>query len=429
MSELPNGWVNLKLGEVISYGKTEKSDAVDIPEDAWLLELEDIEKNSSKLLNKLKFSERKAKSTKNKFRKGDVLYGKLRPYLDKVIIADEDGYCTTEIIPLKPTEEVDGRFLFYSLKRKEFLDYVNSVSHGVNMPRLGTKQGKEAPFTLAPIEEQKRIADKLDSVLAKVEAARARLDKIPVILKRFRQSVLAAATSGELTKDWSEDRDKKNWLEYTLNDIADIRDPHPSHRTPKIVEGGVPYIGIGDISNKGVINFENARKVSEEVLKEHNKRYQLNEGDFVFGKIGTLGRATKLPIGIDYTLSANVILIQPKSESVVPEYLMLFLSSPSTMDEIAKQANSTSQSAFGIKKMRAFSTRLPSLAEQKEIVSQINLFFEHANTVEKQYDAAIARLDKLNQSILARAFKGELFARSVKSEIKDIENSVEAIHA
>ena len=105
MSELPNGWVNLKLGEVISYGKTEKSDAVDIPEDAWLLELEDIEKNSSKLLNKLKFSERKAKSTKNKFRKGDVLYGKLRPYLDKVIIADEDGYCTIkELLPGGPAE-------------------------------------------------------------------------------------------------------------------------------------------------------------------------------------------------------------------------------------------------------------------------------------------------------------------------------------
>lgn len=182
-----------------------------------------------------------------------------------------------------------------------------------------------------------------------MESTKARLDAIPTIIKSFRQSVLAAAVSGKLTKEWRGD-EQLNWKAIKLEDAAGIIDPQPSHRTPKAVEGGVPYIGIGDLKSDGSIDFENARKVSMDVLKEHNARYQLKKGDFVFGKIGTLGKATILPTDIDYTLSANVILIQPKISLVDASYLMHFLSAPSTMEEVARQSNSTSQAAFGIKK-------------------------------------------------------------------------------
>ena len=86
-----------------------------------------------------------------------------------------------------------------------FLEFVNSVSYGVNMPRLGTKDGVTAPFVLAPLAEQKVIADKLDTLLAQVEATKARLERIPKILKNFRQSVLVAAVSGRLTEKWREE--------------------------------------------------------------------------------------------------------------------------------------------------------------------------------------------------------------------------------
>ena len=197
MSALPNSWLNCKLGDVINYGTTQKAEPTEIPNDAWVLELEDIEKDTSKILQRLTFKQRQSKSTKSHFETGDILYGKLRPYLNKVVRADQDGYCTTEIIPLKPSEMVEGSYLFHWLKTPTFIDYVTSVSHGLNMPRLGTDAGKQAPFVLAPLPEQKRIADKLDAVLARVDACRDRLDHIPAILKRFRQSVLAAATSGK----------------------------------------------------------------------------------------------------------------------------------------------------------------------------------------------------------------------------------------
>lgn len=204
MSALPNSWLAIELGDVIDYGKTEKAEPADLKPDTWVLELEDVEKETSKILARIPFSERQSKSTKNRFKAGDVLYGKLRPYLNKVVRADSDGVCTTEIIPLRGNDAVDSSFLFYWLKHPTFLAYVTDVSHGVNMPRLGTDSGKKAPLVLAPLPEQKRIADKLDATLARVDACRERLARVAPILKRFRQSVLAAATSGQLTADWRE---------------------------------------------------------------------------------------------------------------------------------------------------------------------------------------------------------------------------------
>jgi type I restriction enzyme S subunit len=115
-------------GDVVSYGSTQKAEPSEIPSDAWVLELEDIEKNTSRILQRVTFGQRKSKSTENRFLAGDILYGKLRPYLNKVVRADEDGYCTTEIIPLKPPHGIVAGYLFYWLKTPAFLDYVTSVS-------------------------------------------------------------------------------------------------------------------------------------------------------------------------------------------------------------------------------------------------------------------------------------------------------------
>jgi type I restriction enzyme S subunit len=167
-------------------------------------QLEDIEKGSSKILQRLNFSERRSKSTKNRFEKGDVLYGKLRPYLNKVVIADQDGYCTTEIVPLKPNLLVDGRYLFYFywLKNPVFLEYVDSVSHGIQMPRLGTEAGLKAPLVLPPLNEQRRIVEKLDRIFDRLRKVRHELSYIKKLIDRYRQAVLTAAFRGDLTADW-----------------------------------------------------------------------------------------------------------------------------------------------------------------------------------------------------------------------------------
>jgi type I restriction enzyme S subunit len=313
---------------------------------------------------------------------------------------------------IKGEAGIDNRYLCYLLNQTDYQGYVNGATRlkltQVNMKRL--------PLALAPLSEQIRIANNLDSLLAKVDAAQTRLEKIPSLLKRFRQSVLTAATSGELTSEWRKGVNSSNWNTKLLQDVANIIDPQPSHRTPPEVSGGIPYIGIGDLNEDGSIDFERARKVSIEVLEEHKNRYNLKRGDFIFGKIGTLGKPTVLPTDKEFTLSANVILIQPNNDLVDASYLNYFLSSPETMASVANQATSTSQAAFGIKKMRSFSFEMPPKEEQAEIVRRVESLFGLADNIEKQYTEAKKRTDRLTQSLLAKAFRGELVPQDPNDE-------------
>ncbi len=162
--ELPQDWEWTLLGEITNFGTTEKLDL--ISDDTWVLDLEDIEKDTSKLLQKFRFSERRSLSTKNSFLAGDVLYGKLRPYLNKVIVADEDGVCTTEILPFRCYGPFSNNYFKFALKSPYFISYVNARSYGMKMPRLGTDDGRKAYFPLPPLAEQHRIVAKVDELMA-----------------------------------------------------------------------------------------------------------------------------------------------------------------------------------------------------------------------------------------------------------------------
>lgn len=173
--EIPESWEWCRLGEITNYGSSSKAEPTDLKNDTWVLDLEDIEKTTSNLLCKIRFNERNSLSTKSVFRKGDVLYSKLRPYLDKVIVADEDGVCTTEILPLKCFADLNPFYLKYALKSADFLKYVNSKTKGMKMPRLGTKEGEMALIPLPPLSEQKRIVAEIEKQLAKTKQLKAHI--------------------------------------------------------------------------------------------------------------------------------------------------------------------------------------------------------------------------------------------------------------
>ncbi len=218
-TSFPSEWLQVHLGDVVEYGKALKAKADEIEDNTWVLELEDIEKNTSVILQKIIFKERKTKSTKNKFKKGDVLYGKLRPYLNKVVVAEDDGVCSTEILPLSGNIGLNSKYLFYWLKHPTFLEYVTKVGYGVNMPRLGTKDGKQASFIYVPLAKQKEIATQLDNLLAQVDTLKNCLDAISAPLKRFRQSVLAATVNGKIYQHRKADDCK--WSKYKIEDCLE----------------------------------------------------------------------------------------------------------------------------------------------------------------------------------------------------------------
>ncbi|MEY8262139.1 restriction endonuclease subunit S [Oscillospiraceae bacterium 50-60] len=168
--ELPDSWAICCLGELCDYGNCLNVDTVSISDSAWILDLEDIEKDSGVVLRKVRKSERNAASTKHFFHRGQVLYSKLRPYLNKVVLPDEDGYCTSEILPLEFERNVLPQYARYYLMSPVFLEYANKCSYGVKMPRLGTVDGKKSIISIPPIEEQKRIVLAIEQVFTQLAA-------------------------------------------------------------------------------------------------------------------------------------------------------------------------------------------------------------------------------------------------------------------
>lgn len=167
---IPKKWKWCNFGNVVMYGKCEQVQPQNIEKNAWILDLEDIESGTGKLLQKKKAIS--VQSNKTRFKKGDVLYSKLRPYLNKVIVADDDGYCTTEIVPISLSivqAPLNAQYLKVYLMSPYFVSYANQCSYGVKMPRLGTKDAQKALFPIPPIEEQRRIVAKLNELLPLIQ--------------------------------------------------------------------------------------------------------------------------------------------------------------------------------------------------------------------------------------------------------------------
>ena len=164
---IPSHWKWVRLGAISTYSETTKVEPdTNLPPETWVLELEDIEKETSALIRRVVYQDRNFQSTKNYFEPGYVLYGKLRPYLDKVLVADQIGVCTTEIIPFKPLAGICPHFIRWCLKSPDFISYADNATHGMSLPRLGTPAAINAPMPLPPLAEQRRVVAKVDELMA-----------------------------------------------------------------------------------------------------------------------------------------------------------------------------------------------------------------------------------------------------------------------
>jgi type I restriction enzyme, S subunit len=428
---LPEGWCETTLGQFTEYGKTKKVERKDVSDDLWLLELEDVEKGSSKIVQRLSVSERAFKSTKNKFEKGSVLYGKLRPYLNKIVMAPEDGVCTTEIIPINVEPFGSNKYLFYWLKSGKFLGYVNKVSYGVNMPRLGTKDGLSAPLVLPPLAEQTVIAQTLDTLLAQVDNIKTRLDAIPKILKTFRQSVLAAAVNGKLTEEWRSENECElsAWVSSSIGDVATVATGTTPKRTNLDYWSGGSIPWLTSASTGKAFTSEADQFVTELAVKEGRLKL-FGPGTLLIAMYGegkTRGQVTELKMTATCNQACAAIIVNEEIAS--KEFIKLRLIE--NYEETRKVAVGGAQPNLNLSKVREILISLPSLKEQTEIVRRVEELFAFADQIEQQVKNAQKRVNTLTQSILAKAFRGELTVqwRAENTALISGENSAEALLA
>ena len=196
--ELPQSWQWVAIGDIFLYDAGTKQKPESLNQALWLLELEDVEKDTGQLLARVKAFERKSKSTKSEFSVGDILYGKLRPYLNKVIVADEPGYSTTEIVALRPYLPICSQYCALALRRPDFVAYVTRLGQGTKMPRLRTDDAVIAPFPLPPLAEQHRIVAKVDELMALCDRLEATQEERETTRTRLATASLARLNAPDL---------------------------------------------------------------------------------------------------------------------------------------------------------------------------------------------------------------------------------------
>jgi len=466
MNQLPQGWTKEKLSDVaeVQMGQSPKGEFVN--QDG-----EGIHFYQGKAeFGKLYPTPKKACTKPTRIAQRNDILISIRAPVGPTNYCPEESCIGRGLAGIRAKDGLNQHYLLHYLRFIE--PWMSQQGTGSTFKAISGKFLKDVEVLLAPEKDQKRIADKLDSVLAKVETAQARLDKIPTILKRFRQSVLAAATSGELTKDWREENesiqsafeayelkrlsDRKKWEEIKLSEFRE-KNKFPSNDKWKAkykevalpnqeelqplnsgwgyfyvenvassakysmssgpfgsalgrkdyTEAGVPVLRGQNVKN-GVAGVGGFVFVSEEKATSI-PRSLAYPGDVVVVAVGSSGVTGIIPQNISVALlSQNCNKISVDNVLVRSEYFNLFLQSQVAQSQISAQTTDTVRQFFSLTNLKKTVIAVPPLQEQNEILLRVEELFEHANTVEKQYNAAKARLDKLTQSILAKAFRGEL---------------------
>lgn len=321
-----------------------------------------------------------------------------------------------------PVDLVGVNFLRHALEARSLEDTIS----GSAQPQI-TRQGlSEVRIPLPSLIEQKIIAEKLDALLGQVEATKTLLKRIPQILKRFRQSVLAAAVSGKLTEEWRGTSHLDGWKDGALGDF--IGKPKYGSSSKSMKDGRVPVLRMGNLQD-GRLDWSDLVYSSD--LEEIYK-YNLEPGDVLFNRTNSPELVGKTAIyrGEREAIYAGYLICVKCLPGLNPEFLNYNLNSPKAKDYCkAVKSDGVSQSNINAKKLAAYPMSCPPEDEQAEIVRRVDQLFAYADTIEKQVNAALERVNNLTQSILAKAFRGELTAqwRAENPELISGENSAEAL--
>ncbi len=400
--DLPDGWMWKTMGDiadVVSGGTPRTSDASNFEngEIPWLTPA-DLSGYAAKFVSggARKLTPKGLQSCSAKLiPAGAVLFTSRAP-IGYVAIASNPISTNQGFKNFVLREGVLPEYVYWWIKGAKQL--AESLASGTTFLEISGTNAKKLPIPIAPLAKQREIVAELEKQFSRLDEAVANLQRVKANLKRYRASVLNDAVEGRLVECDSPVELVK------LGSVANLIDPQPSHRTPPTHPDGVPYIGIGDVLENGKLDFQNSRKVSPTVLEEHRARYTLSVGDFIFGKIGTLGRPTLLTPPFAYTLSANVVLVQADGVRLLPEYALIFMDSPKLLNMISRDAKATTQAAYGIKRMRDLEINIPDIEQQRKIVAEVDRHLSIIREVETEVEANLQRAQALRQSTLAKAF-------------------------
>jgi type I restriction enzyme S subunit len=431
VSGLPKGWKQEALGDIIRLRGDKRPPGM-TPESIFV-GLEDVEPHTSRVLRYGRAGD--MKSAAASFSSGEILYSRLRPYLNKVFVADRDGLASAEFLVLKPSEMTDPDFVRRRIMMDDFLAFTASLDKG-DRPRVDFKQIAQFSLQVPPLPEQRRILAKLDSLTDRTARAREELGNLPRLIQKYREAILAAAFSGELTRDWRNQLSRhlgssqpklglveessltqgkwnlpEGWSWVTAGSLCEIKGgitlgkKYPE--TARLVTR--PYLRVANVQ-RGWLNLDEIKTIK--VAPHEAEKLALQSGDILMNEGGDrdkLGRGWIWENQIADCIHQNhVFRLRVRTASVPPRYISLYANAFGQQYFIDEGKQTTNLASVSMKKVAALPIPVACADEMLEVVRRIETAFDWLDRVTAEHTNASRLLPKLDQAMLTKAFRGEL---------------------
>ncbi|UUK73393.1 restriction endonuclease subunit S [Escherichia albertii] len=432
--KLPEGWVETNLQNVASWGSggtpSRNHDEYYNGNIPWIKTGDlgpKIITNASEYITDAGVQNSSAKF----FPKGSVAIAMYGATIGKTSILGIDATTNQACAVGTPLEGITSTLFLYYFLLNEKNAFIKKGKGGAQ-PNISQTVIKEHIIYLPPLAEQKIITEKLDTLLAQVDSTKARLEQIPQILKRFRQAVLAAAMRGELSETWrthnsfnislhkyyeltkgkklkakniAEPCEENTWLRCNIGHIFNVKSGDGLTAKEMNSSGDIPVYGGNGITG-------------------YHDKYNTEESTIVIGRVGYYCGSVHLTPEKSW-ITDNALLVDFNRDLITEKFAYWLLKATN----LRVDTSSSAQPVISGAKIYSIEIVVPPIEEQREIVRRVEQLFAYADTIEKQVNNALARVNNLTQSILAKAFRGELTAqwRAENPDLISGENSAAAL--
>lgn len=454
---LPKGWGWSTLGEISEkpqYGWTTKAN----PEKGQLrlLRTTDITSGTIDWSSVPFCTEEPDDVDKYLVKSGDILVSRAGSIgVSYLLDNPKRAVFASYLIRFRPKESVNKKYVYYYLKSPDYWEAIGASKVGIAVPNVNASKLSQVSVPIAPPDQQLLIVSEIEKQFSRLDEAVAGLKRIKINLKRYRAAVLKAAVEGKLTEEWRKTHPKietgaallksilterkkkweeknpgkkykepvapdtsnlpelpKGWgwanLDSVCHQIGDV-----DHKMPKAKDKGVPYISTKDFLPAGDIDYENAKKIDQVDYVKLSRKIFPDKGDILLSRYGTVGEVRLVKTKTLFQASYSIAILKPVTGSM-SDYLSLALQTEPIQGQIKKYTRATAQPDLGLAHIRQLCVPLAPIEEQKKIIEGIDRLFSVAEEIDTLVETNLKRAERLRQSILYCAFRGDLNIEKMK---------------
>jgi type I restriction enzyme S subunit len=422
VSRASEHWRIVKLGEVVTLVRGQVDPQTRPDEMFNYLSIGNIESNTGQLVDFTPTQGREIKSVKHEFTPKDVLYSRLRPYLNKVFLPEFNGICATDLLPLRPKDLILRKYLAFYLRSPSVVEYASARMQGIELPRLPASELMKLNIPLLSLEEQKQIVETLEKCFVRTRTAKHGLSRIPELTKRLRTTILSKAFRGGLTSACSELNALETanpfetvevplpvgWRWTSVGDLFDIvGGGTPSTSVLEYWQGNIPWITSADIH--GLTDIQPRKYITEEAIA-HSATRLVPVGSIIVVTRVALGKIVITEQPLCFSQDSQALL--RKDDSVFPLYALYYLSL--AVREFKFKHRGTTIAGVPKNQLASLPFPLPPLNEQHRVVDRLQSILKNVESLLSAGEETSMRMALLERTALAKAFRGELVGREAQ---------------